>query len=201
MRIGLIAIIVALMGLLAGPGRSVEANPVSAADASADVNLEIEEFCDVQVGPDIYEWGQGHTPQGDPNYALNGAAANFVGGAVNDLWIGNGAFVRKFANGAVARTDLTVHCNTAAKVRVIADDGDLIYLYAGEQYEIPATGWIGWEHGDGKIWIYDEREDIQPTPGGGLALWLYVCARRQGLQDLPGTYTGTVHVEIMPMSP
>lgn len=168
---------------------------------TADVCLTIEEFCELQVGPDIYVWGQGHTPAGDPNYALDGAAANFVGGAVNDLWIGNGAFVRKFANGAVARTDLIVHCNIAAKVRVIRDDTDLIYLYAGEAYEIPATGWIGWEHPDGKIWIYDEREDIQPTPGEGLHLWLYVCARRQGLQDPSGQYTGTVYLEIIPMSP
>lgn len=165
---------------------------------TAEVRLTIEQYCDVQVGPEIYQWAQGHTPAGEPNYALDGTAADFVGGTVGDLWVGS--YVRKFANGAVARTDLTVYCNTRTKVRVVRDDTDLVYVYSGEQYEIPARAWIGWQH-DGRISIYDEREDIEPTPSDGLHLWLYVCARRQGLQEARGTYMGTVVVEIMAMSP
>ncbi len=84
---------------------------------TTEVRLTIEQFSDVQVGPEIYQWGQGHRPAGEPNYALDGTGADFVGGTVRDLWVGS--YVRKFANGAVARTDLTVYCNTRTKVRVV----------------------------------------------------------------------------------
>lgn len=176
------------------------------AQASATVTLTIEQYIKVIVDPQgIGVWGQGHLGCGTPNYAEDGAEPEFAGGAWGDVWKvpkppgaseggQNVGGQRRFADGAVGRCWLRTQGNVMAKVKVLNADVDMVLVQErGERFEIPVCVWIGWETPNG-VWIYNEREDL---PAGEHEMWLYATARRLGLRDEWGTYSGVATVTIM----
>ena len=163
---------------------------------TSPVSTYIDEYCKCEVNPHIYSCGQGHTADGKPNYAADGSAPGFAGGAAGDIWKPMGE-PRKFSNGAVGRTLLWVWANCDVRVTVANHELDLVDA-AGNH--VPATGWIGRLHcEDWSIWIRDEWENLRPICCLGLLMYIYCCAERQGLSDHAGTYTGTITIELTPM--
>lgn len=176
---------------------------------SATVTLTIAPYVSVEVDPSgIFEWGQGHLDTGVPNYALNGAAPDFVGGTVDDYWKvaspgirqggQNANNRRKYADGAVGRCWLRTRGNVEAKVRVVDMNTELRHTQDPSR-ELKCEGWIGWDtdggvYVDKEVWVYDEREDLPP---GEHLMWLYATVERKGFSDIAGTYRGVITVEIM----
>lgn len=195
-----------IMATMLLPVAADRAAAQATAQASATVTLTIEQYLKVIVDPEgIGEWGQGHLADGTPNYDLDGAAPDFAGGGWGDVWKvprppdaseggPNVGGQRRFADGAVGRCRLWTQGNVTAKVQVLNADVDMVLVQErGERFEIPVCAWIGWDTPQG-VWIYGERENL---PAGEHEMWLYATARRLGLRDEWGTYTGTVVVTIM----
>lgn len=144
----------------------------------------------ISVGS-ITRWGQGYTSDGKPNYALNGAEAQFTGGTESDRWVDGTTKV--FCRGSVGRCWLKTYANTRATVTVSTPRFELTHV-DNPGRRIRAAAWIGWQPSCGQPFKIEVQR--KKLPRGCNCMYLYATAERKGLQDAAGMYRGTVRVTL-----
>jgi len=159
-------------------------------DDTADVSITLDEYVEVIAG-DVTDFGQGHTSIGLPGPG-DGEDPVFSGGASTDKWTPINQ-TRGYANGAVGRSQMTIRTNTAFDVSIVPED--VVLGLVGGTAILPATCQLS-KLTSGKWKLYQAYYSV-PWNGTGenTDYWLYALVRRQGLNDVNGTYSGTVKIE------
>lgn len=169
-----------------------------ASEATESITLSIPQWMDVTGGP-ITTWGQGHTSKGMPG-PNSGALATFEAGLPADPWPGGLGDV-PFSNGAVGRSDLTIHTNTQWGVKVKTTDVSLdldndldpakkLLAYAHIGYQASPTA-------DVLLQANWNTLGQAPTGNDGSSKFsLYCTVQRKGLDDAAGIYSSTAEVQV-----
>ncbi|MBM3475895.1 MAG: hypothetical protein FJX75_21720 [Armatimonadetes bacterium] len=158
-------------------------------DDTASVSLTLDEYVEV-IAADVTDFGQGHTSIGLPGPG-DGEDPLFSGGATTDKWTPTG-LTRGYCNGAVGRSQTTIRTNTACTISLIPES--VVLSLVGGSATLPARCQLG--KFNGSKWSIT-MSWVVPWNGTGenTNYWLYALVGRQGLNDVNGTYSGTVTLE------